>query len=92
MADVSCSSLAIVAAVAFSVPFLLGVAPALRLPAAVLEILLGIAIGPFGLRWVKAAGLLSVLLFPAGALVLLRGEAPAADAALARSSPAAPEA
>ena len=54
MADVSFSSLAIVAAVAFSVPLLLGVAPALRLPAVVLEILLGIVIGPFGLRWVKA--------------------------------------
>jgi Kef-type K+ transport system membrane component KefB len=54
MADVSFSSLAIVAAVAFAVPLLLGVAPALRLPAVVLEILLGIVIGPFGLRWVKA--------------------------------------
>jgi Kef-type K+ transport system membrane component KefB len=54
MADVSFSSLAVVAAVAFSVPLLLGLAPALRLPAVVLEILLGIVIGPYGLRWVEA--------------------------------------
>jgi Kef-type K+ transport system membrane component KefB len=54
MADVSFSSLAVVAAVAFSVPLLLGLAPAVRLPAVVLEILLGIVIGPYGLRWVKA--------------------------------------
>ena len=54
MADVSFSSLAVVVAVAFSVPLLLGLAPALRLPAVVLEILLGIVIGPYGLRWAKA--------------------------------------
>jgi len=51
MPDVSFSSLAIVVAVAFSVPLFLGLAPALRLPAVVLEILLGIALGPSGLRW-----------------------------------------
>ena len=48
----SFSGLAIVAAVAFVAPLVLGLAPAVRLPAVVLEIVLGIAIGPDGLGWV----------------------------------------
>src|SRR3712207_6651638 len=46
MPDVSLSSVLVVAAVAFAAPLVLGLAPALRLPAVVLEIVAGIAIGP----------------------------------------------
>ena len=48
---VSFSSLAIVAAVAFAAPLLLGLAPAIRLPAVVLEIVFGIVVGPAVLGW-----------------------------------------
>ena len=47
------TNLVVVAAVAFSAPLLLGLAPALRLPAVVLEIVVGIAIGPDVLGWVE---------------------------------------
>ena len=53
MPEVSLSGVAIVAAVAFAMPLLLGMAPRLRLPAVVLEILAGIVIGPSGLGWVR---------------------------------------
>ena len=53
MGDVSFTGVAIVAAVALSAPLALGLFPKLRLPAIVLEILLGIAIGPQVLRWVS---------------------------------------
>src|SRR3954452_17297614 len=43
------SNLLIVVAVAFAVPFLLGLFPAVRLPSVVLEILAGILIGPSAL-------------------------------------------
>jgi Kef-type K+ transport system membrane component KefB len=43
----------IVAAVAFAAPLALGLIRKLRLPAVVLEIVLGIAVGPSGLGWVK---------------------------------------
>jgi Kef-type K+ transport system membrane component KefB len=49
---VSFAGLVIVCAVAFGAPFLLGLFPRLRLPAIVLEILSGIAIGPAGFGWV----------------------------------------
>jgi Kef-type K+ transport system membrane component KefB len=45
--------LLIVVAVAFSAPLLLGLAPRLRLPAVVLEIVAGIVIGPSVLDWVQ---------------------------------------
>ena len=51
--EISFSGLMIVAAVAFAVPLLLGLAPRLRLPSVVLEIVAGIVLGPAGLRWVK---------------------------------------
>jgi len=51
--EIDFSGLVIVAAVAFTAPLLLGLAPALRLPAVVLEIVAGIAIGPSGLGWVE---------------------------------------
>jgi Kef-type K+ transport system membrane component KefB len=47
------TNLLIVSAIAFSAPFLLGLAPSLRLPSVVLEILAGIAFGPSGLGWVE---------------------------------------
>src|SRR5439155_21276794 len=51
--DVSFNGLVIVSAVAFAAPLSLGLFPRLRLPAVVLEIVLGIAIGPSGLGWVN---------------------------------------
>jgi Kef-type K+ transport system membrane component KefB len=51
--DVSFSNLVAVCAVGFAAPLLLGIFPKIRLPAVVLEIVAGIAIGPSGLGWVK---------------------------------------
>jgi Kef-type K+ transport system membrane component KefB len=72
--------LVIVLAVAAGVPLLLGLAPAVRLPGALLEILAGVLIGPSVLGWVtpdatvRALALLglSFLLFLAGSEVDLR--------------------
>jgi Kef-type K+ transport system membrane component KefB len=47
------TNLLIVAAVAFTAPLVLGLAPRLRLPAVVLEIVAGIVVGPSGLGWVE---------------------------------------
>jgi len=63
-----------VCAIAFAAPLTLGLAPALRLPAVVLEIVTGIVVGPDVLGWVEvdvpvevlALVGLSVLLFLAG--------------------------
>jgi len=46
MADISLTGVLIVAAIAFAVPLVLGLAPALYLPSVVLEIVAGIVIGP----------------------------------------------
>ncbi len=59
--EVSLTGLVLVAAVAFLAPFLLGLAPKVRLPAVVLEILAGIAIGPSGLGWVEPDVAIEVL-------------------------------
>lgn len=48
----SFTGLLIVCVVAFAAPLLLGMMPRVRLPAVVVEILAGIAIGPAGLKWV----------------------------------------
>ncbi|HYT29388.1 MAG TPA: cation:proton antiporter, partial [Actinomycetota bacterium] len=53
MPDVSFSGLVVVAMVAFAAPLVLGLFPRITLPAVVLEILLGIVIGPAALDWVK---------------------------------------
>ena len=53
MSEIDFSGLLIVAVVAFSAPLLLGLAPALRLPSVVLELVAGIVIGPSGLGWVQ---------------------------------------
>ena len=53
MPEIPLSGLVIVAAAGFLAPFLLGFAPSVRLPAVVVEIVLGIVIGPSGLGWVE---------------------------------------
>jgi Kef-type K+ transport system membrane component KefB len=53
--------LLIVVALAFAAPFLLGLAPGLRIPAVVLEIVAGIAVGPSGLGWVEVDGTIAVM-------------------------------
>jgi Kef-type K+ transport system membrane component KefB len=51
--ELDLSNLLIVTAVAFAAPLLLGLAPALRLPSVVLELVAGIVIGPAVLGWVE---------------------------------------
>jgi Kef-type K+ transport system membrane component KefB len=71
---VSFSSLAIVAAVAFVAPLALGLAPAVRLPAVVLEIVLGILVGPAVLGWVHVDAPVRVMsLLGLAFLLLLAG-------------------
>lgn len=53
MSEPDLTNLLIIVAVGFGAPFVLGLAPAVRLPAVVLEILAGIAIGPAGFGWVE---------------------------------------
>jgi Kef-type K+ transport system membrane component KefB len=53
MPEIDFANLLIVVAVAFAAPLLLGMAPALRLPSVVLELVAGIAIGPAGFGWVE---------------------------------------
>ena len=50
--DLHFTNLLVVAAIAFAAPLTLGLAPAVRMPAVVLEIVAGIAVGPAGLGWV----------------------------------------
>ncbi len=54
MGELELTNLLGVCAIAFLAPLTLGLAPALRLPAVVLEIMLGIAVGPDGLGWLTA--------------------------------------
>jgi Kef-type K+ transport system membrane component KefB len=71
---VSFTSLAIVAAVAFAAPLALGLVPAVRLPAVVLEIVLGIVVGPALLGWVKVDDAVEVMsLLGLAFLLLLSG-------------------
>ena len=80
MPDVSFHSLLVVSAVAVLAPLLLGYAPRLRVPAVVLEIVAGIALGPSGLGWIEldlpvqvlAVLGLAFLLFLAGLEIDLR--------------------
>ncbi|MFL5798918.1 MAG: cation:proton antiporter [Actinomycetota bacterium] len=53
MPDVSFSGLLIVSVVAFTSPLALGLFPKVKVPSAVLEIVLGIVIGPSVLNWVQ---------------------------------------
>ena len=68
------SGLVIVCAAAFVAPLALGLAPRLRLPSIVLEILTGIAIGPAGLGWVAVDEPIRVLsIIGLGFLLFLAG-------------------
>ena len=53
MPESSFIDLLIVVAIAFGAPLALGLAPNLRLPAVVLELVAGIVVGPAGLDWVQ---------------------------------------
>ena len=61
MPEISFTNLLLVVSVAFAAPFLLGLAPRLRLPSIVLEILAGIIIGPAVLGWVQVDEPIEVL-------------------------------
>jgi len=61
MEELEFVNLVIVAGAAFTAPFVLGLAPALRIPAVVLEIVVGIVIGPAGLGWVEVDAPVEVL-------------------------------
>lgn len=61
MDPISFTSLLIVGAVAVAVPLVLGLAPAFRLPAVVLEIVGGIVVGPAVLGWVHLDAAVTVL-------------------------------
>src|ERR1700758_2984217 len=61
MPDVHFTNLLIVVAVGLVAPLALGFFPRFRLPAIVLEIVLGIVIGPSGLGWVKTDLPVSIL-------------------------------
>jgi Kef-type K+ transport system membrane component KefB len=52
MPDVEFVNLLAVTLIALTAPLLLGLAPAVRIPAVVLEIVAGVAVGPSGLGWV----------------------------------------
>ena len=73
MPEASFGGLLIVVAVAFAAPFALGFFPKFRLPSPVLEIALGIAIGPAGLGWVSADEPIRILALVGLAFLLLLG-------------------
>src|SRR3954447_4767677 len=75
MPHVSFASLVVVAAIAVCAPLLVGLFPGIRIPAVVLEIVAGIAVGPHGFGLIKAVDVpiqilaligLAFLLFLAG--------------------------
>ncbi len=69
------TGLLVVAAVAFVAPLLAGLVPGRLLPAVVLEVLLGLAVGPQGLGWVKPQGAVELLYFMGlGFLLFLAGQ------------------
>jgi Kef-type K+ transport system membrane component KefB len=61
MPELSLAGAVVVAAVAFAVPLFLGLFPRLRLPSVVLEIVVGIVLGPSVLNWVQVDLPLQVL-------------------------------
>jgi Kef-type K+ transport system membrane component KefB len=61
MPELSLGGVVVVAGAAFAVPFLLGMVPRLRLPSVVLEIVVGIVLGPSVLGWVQVDLPLQVL-------------------------------
>ncbi len=74
MEVLSFTNLLMVSAIALAAPLLLGAFPRIRLPAVVLEILAGIAVGPAGLGWVEIDAPIQVLsLVGLGFLLFLAG-------------------
>jgi Kef-type K+ transport system membrane component KefB len=74
MEVLSFTNLLVVSAIALVAPLLLGAFPKIRLPAVVLEILAGIAVGPAGLGWVEIDAPIQVLsLVGLGFLLFLAG-------------------
>ena len=72
--ELSFTSAAITAAVAFAAPLVLGLAPGFQLPAVVLELVFGILIGPSVLDWVHVDPPVEVLsLLGLAFLLLLAG-------------------
>jgi Kef-type K+ transport system membrane component KefB len=69
--EIEFTNLAIVVGAAFLAPFLLGLSPSLRLPAVVLEIVFGIAIGPSVLGWAEADAAVQVVAVAGLAFLLL---------------------
>jgi Kef-type K+ transport system membrane component KefB len=61
MPELSLAGVVVVAAVAFTVPLLVGLFPRLRLPSVVLEIVVGIVLGPSVLDWIHVDLPLQVL-------------------------------
>src|SRR5437763_5233043 len=61
MAEIHFTNLLIVVAVAFGANLALGYFPRIRLPAIVLEVVLGIVIGPAGLGWVDVDAPVSIV-------------------------------
>jgi Kef-type K+ transport system membrane component KefB len=61
MPDVSFTSLAVVLAVAFGSRLVLGLLPQVRLPGVVVEIVLGIVVGPAVLGWAEADDVVRIL-------------------------------
>ncbi len=69
------TGLLVVAVVAFVAPLLAGLVPRRLLPVVVLEVLLGLAVGPQGLGWVKPQGAVELLyLMGLGFLLFLAGQ------------------
>ena len=69
------TGLLVVAVVAFLAPLLAGLVPGRLMPAVVLEVLLGVAVGPQGLGWVKPQGAVQLLyLMGLGFLLFLAGQ------------------
>jgi Kef-type K+ transport system membrane component KefB len=72
--QLSFTGLVVVAAVAVAAPLAIGLVPALRLPAVVLEIVAGIVIGPAVLGWVEMDSVIRVFsLFGLAFLLFLAG-------------------
>ena len=69
------TGLLVVAAVAFVAPILASVVPRHLIPAVVLEVLFGLAVGPQGLGWVQPQGAVELLYFMGfGFLLFLAGQ------------------
>jgi Kef-type K+ transport system membrane component KefB len=69
------TGLLVVAAVAFVAPILASIVPRHLIPAVVLEVLLGLAVGPQGLGWVQPQGAVELLyLMGFGFLLFLAGQ------------------